>query len=671
MLNARIRHLIRMLLAAGKFVRAWAAVAILVSGVLAFSLCAYGIYLADSQNKVLFDRASNSIYEASQATLLSKPLNEPDRDSNWAIYSGRLLAVIFTLLFAIEVVLRLFRDSFRLLRLTWSPSEKALVCGLGRIGFQKTMELLKQGKQVVVVELKESTQNSKLAEKAGAIIFQGDVTDALVMEEHIHRAPKEVYLVTGHDHSNVTALENIRLIRNKEINAGRKPLQVSCFLHLYDNELEQQVRRSQSEQCAVNQDGDCGIQIKVFNILSQAAKQLVVDLASESIRPQAHDQVALYVIFGFGQMGQSLLREIAEQAHFENRKRSRVLVLTPDAAKACDDYLAKWGRLSPRTVHDTISAVKFDAECDPWVSRKARPLEPFQIDAEEAVEYVANVHFCEASGAAISDAVVNELVRLSEEQGVCPAVAFCFDEGEVNFKLANQLNEILRSAHGINRDLSHLSNLDDEKKSQYQRCTEFHLPIFAFLPQNEALCELFSNSSDKYPLQAFGDAASALAQTFDPTIEQVAIEIARKYEKNTNGDQYGPDEYLPLWKQKDYWERNSNLSAAQHAQIKVRLLGYRLVNNKSASSISIAKISLEQQAMLGLVEHNRWMAERLMMGWSYGPRSEQPPRRPSIVDKSLLPAEELVKDYEQVEAVLEYWQAKGFHLKAITERQES
>ena len=170
MLNARIRHLIRMLLAAGKFVRAWAAVAILVSGVLAFALFAYGIYLADSQDKVLFDRASNSIYEASQATLLSKPLNEPDRDSNWAIYSGRLLAVIFTLLFAIEVVLRLFRDSFRLLRLTWSPSEKALVCGLGRIGFQKTMELLKQGKQVVVVELKESTQNSKLAEKALSLI---------------------------------------------------------------------------------------------------------------------------------------------------------------------------------------------------------------------------------------------------------------------------------------------------------------------------------------------------------------------------------------------------------------------------------------------------------------------------------------------------------------------
>ena len=224
MLKDRIRQLISALYSSGQFVRNWSAIAILVAGVLAFSLCAYGIYKSDSNDKGFLDRASNSVYESTQATLLSKALNETDRTSNWAICSGRVLAVIFTLLVAIEVILRLFRDSFRLLRLTWTPSEKVLVCGLGRIGFQKTMELLEQGKQVVVVELKESTQNTKLAEKAGAIIVQGDVTDALGMEEHICRWPQEIYLVTGHDHSNVTAMENIRMIRKEQTNAGKNRL---------------------------------------------------------------------------------------------------------------------------------------------------------------------------------------------------------------------------------------------------------------------------------------------------------------------------------------------------------------------------------------------------------------------------------------------------------------
>lgn len=666
MLKDRIRQLISALYSSGQFVRNWSAIAILGTGVFAFLLCAYGIYESDCNNKCVFDRASNSAYESMQATLLSNPLNETDRKSNWAICSGRILAVIFTLLVAIEVILRLFRDSFRLLRLTWTPSDKVLVCGLGRIGFQKTMELLEQGKQVVVVELKESTQNTKLVEKAGAIIVQGDVTDALGMEEHICRWPQEIYLVTGHDHSNVTAMENIRMIRKEQTNAGKKPTPVTCYLHLYDNGLEQEVRRSQANQ---NKDSnrDDLIQIKVFNILSQAAKQLVRDFASKNIRPSAQDQVALYVIFGFGQMGKSLLREIAEQAHFENRKRSRVLVLTPDAEKECDDFLAKWGRLSPRTVLEDIAEAKFDPLCDAWGSRKARPLPPFQVDAEEAVEYVANVQFCEFSSSAISDSVVNELVRLAEGQGVCPAVAFCFDEGEVNFKLANQLNGVLQTAHGINSDLTHLEKLEEGKESPCQRLTEFHLPIFAFLPQNKALCEMFANSNDKYPVVPFGDAVSALVETFDPTVEEVAIEIARSYETNTNGNQYELDDYLPLWKRKDYWDRHSNLSAAEHAQLKLRLLGYTLAKGESSSSISIDEISLEQRAMLGLVEHNRWMAERLMTGWSYGPRSDQPPRRPSICDKSLLAAEELLKDYEQVEAVIKYWIEKGFHLEELAE----
>ena len=110
---------------------------------------------------------------------------------------------------------------------------------------------------------------------------------------------------------------------------------------------------------------------------------------------------------------------------------------------------------------------------------------------------------------------------------------------------------------------------------------------------------------------------------------------------------------------------SSNLSAAQHATIKLRILGYQLVEGKSGSTVSLEQVGLEQKAMLGIIEHNRWMSERLMMGWSFGPRSQQPPQRPSICDKSLLSAEELAKDYEQVDAVFKYWLSKDYHLERI------
>ena len=662
MVRRKLRLFLKLAKSTWRCGRSWSALFILIVAFLGFASNFYGVYCSLPDGHGVFDRITDSAYESTQAMLLGTPLN--GKNYNGWIGFGRLAAICLTAVIAIEVVHRLFRESFRSLRLKCSPREKAFVCGLGRIGYQKTQELIEEGKQVTVVELKDSSHYTKLAEKAGAIVFQGDVTDVLGLDEHIRRGPCEIYLVTGHDHSNITALENIRSIRDQQISNGKTLTPVTCYLHISDYVLEQEVRRSQVERDAKNDDEIDSVQVKLFNIFSQTGNQLIVDhLAAENIRPREHDEVALYTIVGFGQMGKALLRDIAEQAHFENRKRSRVLVLTPNAAQECDNYLARWGRLSPRNVVESIADVSFDSDCDAWSSRKARPLLPFQVDSEQAVEYVANVQFCEYSGAAFSNDLTNHFVRLAEEQGVCPSVMFCFDEGEQNFKLASQLNETLQADHGINKDLGFLKGLDSNKKDQYRRQSEFHLPVFVFLAQSETLGNLFT-CSEKYPLTAFGDVAKSLKHTFNNPIEEIAISIAKAYEINTNGQPFKtPDEYRPVWRKKLYWDRYSNLSAAQHALLKLRLLGYQLKKGKSTSKVSLKQIGLEQKAMLGIVEHNRWMSERLMMGWSYGPRSEQPPQRPSICDKSILPAEELLKDFEQVEAVFKYWLEEDYHLE--------
>lgn len=668
MLGKMLQRFFDLTTSAWRWVRKWSALLILVVASAAFAFNFRGVYFSSNDQVNGFDRITNSAYESTQSLLLSTSLSKPN--FNIWIGLGRVAAILLVALIATEVIHRLFRDSFCSCRLKWSPREKVFVCGLGRIGFQKTQELLEQGKQVIVFELQESTHYTKLAEKSGAIIFQGDVTDAIGLEEHVCRGPSEIYLATGHDHSNITALENIRAIRDRQIQSGKTPKRVTCYLHISDYVLEQEVRRSQVERDAASTGDENeldSVQVVLFNIFSQTGQQLIADhLASKHVRPKHHDEIAFYVIIGFGPMGKALLREIAERAHFENRKRARVLVLTPNAEQECDDYLARWGQLSPRTVSKSIADVNFDPDCDAWGSRKARPLPPFQVDSEQAVEYVANVQFCQYTGAAVSVDLTNHLVRLAKEPGVRPSVMFCFDEGEQNFKLASRLNETLQADHGINKDLSFLNEIENSKFDQYQQQSEFHLPIFVFLPQSKTLCNLFTCSKEKYPLIPFGDVASALKGAFSESIEEVAMAIAKAYETNTNGEPFKSiEEYRPVWRTKLYWDRYSNLSAAQHATIKLRILGYQLKEGESDSTVSLEQIDLEQKAMLGIIEHNRWMSERLMMGWSFGPRSQQPPRRPSICDKSLLPAEELAKDYEQVEAIFNYWLSEDYHLEKI------
>lgn len=73
----------------------------------------------------LIDLVTGSAYESTQATLMNM---SPHRDeSNGLLVIGRVAAVLLTFLIAIEGIGRLFKSSFRGLRMTWSNREKALV----------------------------------------------------------------------------------------------------------------------------------------------------------------------------------------------------------------------------------------------------------------------------------------------------------------------------------------------------------------------------------------------------------------------------------------------------------------------------------------------------------------------------------------------------------------
>jgi hypothetical protein len=57
---------------------------------------------------------------------------------------------------------------------------------------------------------------------------------------------------------------------------------------------------------------------------------------------------------------------------------------------------------------------------------------------------------------------------------------------------------------------------------------------------------------------------------------------------------------------------------------------------------------------LARMEHNRYVAERLLAGWRYGPRDDKGKRRESLIAWRHLPDEERIKDFEQVEELAEW-----------------
>ena len=89
-----------------------------------------------------------------------------------------------------------------------------------------------------------------------------------------------------------------------------------------------------------------------------------------------------------------------------------------------------------------------------------RPLEPYRVDNPIAVEYAANVQFCEFSSTNISSVFADKLLKLFQVDGVKPVTLFCFDDDETNFRLANELNDALKDFHAVNLNPSSSSEND-------------------------------------------------------------------------------------------------------------------------------------------------------------------------------------------------------------------
>ena len=632
-----------------------------------------------------FNRFTDQIYESAQAMLLNM---EPHRtDFNAYIGIARLTAVLLVVLVATQAIGRLFKDSQANLRLRFGGKRNVFVGGLGRIGFQLATDFACQGKLVVAQEIGSADHWRQAAEDAGVIVVEGDVTDINSLREHIYRDPATIHLVTGNDLANINALANVRSLRREYLERTGKPLGTTdCYVHIDDPGLQRTLNRCLIESTA---SSDESLNIHVFNIYHETACQLIIDQLTP-LRPRERNEVALYIVFGFEQMGKAMVKELAEYAHFENQKRSRILVLTPAAIAACEQCLAQWSRLSPYYVHSELSEVAFNPQSDEWTSQLARPRITQKTPvASQAVEYAANVHFCEMIHTdSLSLRDVQQIVRLVTEAGVRAVALFCFEDDETNFRLASELNDALQDFHGINRSFEPEREMPDAKKTPQRRTQELHLPIYTFLPHSRPLREILSESTEKYPLKVFGGVHEGLSRAHDSAIEQIAMDIACSYDFWQNGIrpklpesrdstksrteleslQLLRAQYTNHWRSKSYWEQHSNLTAAEHAWIKVQMLGFRMANatqarNPSApQACNLQAIPKKKKALLALVEHNRWMAERLLLGWSYGERMDHPPQRESICSKQHLPADELVKDFQQIEAVIDHFLKRKFVL---------
>jgi len=600
---------------------------------------------------------------------------------------ARTAGLATLLLLALELIVKLFHEPIQRLRLRLSH-DHIVICGLGRVGRELTATCRAASMRVAVIEREGSNSAITEAEELGAVVCVGDLTSKRVLRVAGVNRARHVFLVSGSDEQNLEAANDLLMVLLEPARAwpSRRPRTPRVTMHLdrpelglllshikRDIETKAEIvkghvcnglrNQAQKNMFSVGVDENAsrirrdGLDLRSFNVADRAIRDLFDEHVLER-RPTRPGEVAHFVILGFGPVGRRLALHLAGHAHFENHRRARMTVVyRPEDAGRVDEFRAQYPAFFPCMPAGEKPGPRTDRG-DPAQSDRAWSPDPALDDwgygvhvadvlnptgEDRGVRFVVNGGFvCDAAGP-LSPGVVDRLIGLSRDTSVRLMVFICDAQDEDNCSQGVQLRAEL--------------DLRLKQRGQSVSPDEHAVCIFPNVPARPMLSQL---TSPKEPRNAdlipFGNAA--VSCTYNKLSNDPITRIARAIHLDFFNQYGSPEEDPPSWDDLALWERRSNISAAMHINVKLRVLGYRLVPKSEAESSDARwpdadKISDAVRETIAIIEHNRWMAERLLAGWSLG-RREKPEnkRRHQFVPWEMLEDGSKDKDFSQIDAVL-------------------
>jgi len=376
---------------------------------------------------------------------------------------------------------------------------------------------------------------------------------------------------------------------------------LECFAQIADVDLRETLRL----QHLMVEHARCDV--RFFDVFNDAARNILLEqlpLDHEGIRAGDTRQVHL-IIVGFGAMGRTFAIKAAQIAQFANGRKLRISVIDQDAEVRHQELLFRYPKLP--------EICELALESCPIPSIRARDLlDDWCADPSCVTSVVVCV---EGDGLALELAM--RLLPRAKAAGVEVAVRMSQRDG-----LTAILSGVAASIEG--KKVIHTFGWCDE-------------PCFSRLLGTDDREEMAAMVHAKFLELAVADDRTA---THD--------EAVQTWKSLTNED-----------------FRESSRQQVDHLLIKLRAVGCEATASNDPRPRVKWNASEIDFDLLAELEHRRWVAERLLAGWTYAPGKKDPSKRtnPNVVPWAELGAETKRYDYAAVENIPNLLAVRGQEIR--------
>lgn len=389
----------------------------------------------------------------------------------------------------------------------------------------------------------------------------------------------------------------------------RKGRVLTCLVHIFDSELCDLLREQEIE----TQKAD-SFRLEFFNVFDSGARALLNAYPAFSQSGEVQGDQAHLLVVGLGRMGESLVVQAARKwwaKHRATGNRLRITIVDRTATLKKESLCLRYPRL--------------DATCD---------LIPQDMD--------------------VSSPEFQRAAFLFNPHGHCTVttVYVCLDDDSRSLSAALTLLRRVRE-HGV--------------------------PIVAQMTQEVGLATLLRGEDGSGGgfdnLHGFGllDRACKPDLLLGGTHEILARAIHEDYVRNQEKQGQTPDTNpsMVAWDKLPESLKESNRRQADHIGVKLQAVGCMIVPQTDWGA-ELFTFSPEEVELMAEMEHERWVTERRLAGWTYGPeRDLEKKTSPYLVPWDQLP--ENVKEYDRntVRNLPAFLAEVGFEVKRVPRKDRS